>query len=245
MEEERMPLLLIAGLLLIPSLVLATSNQTTSQFNFQGIAFTDRNKKEIVYFEHHQVTFRGDRIIQSQTIYRGLDGKDIALLECDYRESLAVPKFKFIDYRDGYQENLVFVNDQLRMSVREKKGAELKSKSLKLANNLSASQGINELIKQNLAAIASGKEVKTQFIMPAKLSSFDFEISGRALDQNKVAVQIEIDNFLLKLFAPKLEMTYSRRNQRLLNYYGNSNLSTDDGDPQKVYIEYLYADGEA
>lgn len=64
------------------------------------------------------------------------------------------------------------------------------------------------------------------------------ELVKESADQ--IEIEIEIDNWFLRLFAPKLIARYDTKNGRLLWYKGLSNVLTKTGKQQSVEITYKY-----
>ncbi|MCB0385694.1 MAG: hypothetical protein KDD43_09895, partial [Bdellovibrionales bacterium] len=54
-------------------------------------------------------------------------------------------------------------------------------------------------------------------------------------------IELKLQNPMLRLFAPSLELVYDQKSKNLISYYGNSNIYTEKGDKQKVLIEYQYS----
>jgi hypothetical protein len=57
---------------------------------------------------------------------------------------------------------------------------------------------------------------------------------------DRAELEVEIDSWFLRLFAPKLELTYDIKNKRLARYKGSSNLQSDKGDIMNVEIIYRH-----
>ena len=55
-----------------------------------------------------------------------------------------------------------------------------------------------------------------------------------------MTVRLEIDNWLLRIFAPYVEAVYDVETRRLVRYEGVSNLASASGDYEKVTITYSY-----
>jgi hypothetical protein len=55
-----------------------------------------------------------------------------------------------------------------------------------------------------------------------------------------VRVRVEIDSWVLRLFAGSLDVEYDRASRRLLRYRGLSNLTDARGDNPEVEITYAY-----
>ena len=56
-------------------------------------------------------------------------------------------------------------------------------------------------------------------------------------------MRLELDNWLLAVFAPSLKLVYDKSNRRLIEYEGLSNIPDSGGDRQDVRIIYEYEGG--
>ena len=70
--------------------------------------------------------------------------------------------------------------------------------------------------------------------------AYDFYLKFIGQSEGKVIFEVEIDNWFLKLFAPKLKMVYDAKLKRLLSYSGLSNIRTEDKEMMNVDIDYIY-----
>ena len=51
---------------------------------------------------------------------------------------------------------------------------------------------------------------------------------------------LKLANWFLGVFAPELQLTYDKKNKKLLQYQGVSNIKDDSGSNQDVTIRYQY-----
>ena len=98
------------------------------------------------------------------------------------------------------------------------------------------------VMRARLAALADGEVVRVRYAIPSRLDAYEFRLRGRALDDQRVRVRVELSSFLLRLFAPDLEVDYERGSGRLLRYRGASNLSFGPpGREENPQVEILYS----
>jgi hypothetical protein len=76
--------------------------------------------------------------------------------------------------------------------------------------------------------------------LPSRLDQYEFRIRKRKVDGDTLYIRLEIDNWLLRLFAPHVDVEYDQENRRLLRYEGISNLEAASGKHKKVTITYSY-----
>lgn len=224
--------------LLFIMIPLAASGKTQ---HFKGFAYKSKDKKVLRYTESHKRVYKAGKLFTSETTYLNPEGKKIATLKCNYSKSPTLPDFEFEDLRTGNWEKTVVENGVAKVQYREDKDSKIKTKNFKDLESLSASQGLNEFIRLNLEKIKEGDDLVTTFLIPAKLMDIDILVTGEETKSDEVEVSIKVDNWFLRIFAPKLELVYSPKGGDLMAYYGNSNIETDKGKQQKVYIEYDYS----
>jgi hypothetical protein len=94
----------------------------------------------------------------------------------------------------------------------------------------------------NLGQLAKGP-MTVRFAIPSRLDTYEFRVRRvESPSQSVVRVRVDMDDWLVRLLAPDIEVDYERKTGRLLRYRGVSNLDTVDGDTQKVVIRYSYPD---
>ncbi len=204
---------------------------------FEGVA---RSKAgAFVYKESHEVEYRGARPQRSVTRYFDGAGKKIAELVSDYRKDPYAPDYQFRDARGTTTEAAELTLDGIRLRY----GSETKLLGRKEqgAKPMVLGQGLHQLVQARVEALAQGEKLVVRFAIPSRLDSYLFRIERLAAsDARVVRLQIRIDNRLLSLIAPTLEVDYEPGTRRLLAYRGVSNLSGPDGKPMQVTIRYSY-----
>jgi hypothetical protein len=214
--------------------------ETFKTETYSGEAF---KKGQLVYREKHQFTVGGDgKVISSKTEYLNPDGKPIALLENRFAESLNCPAHDFQDFRNGQKHGVRYVDGKPVMYNQEKdKPEETKSLSEKEQKGrmVVGGQGLHYYLREHFSEL-NKKDIPILFLIPGRLEGYKFELNFLRDTNGVLDYEIEIDNFFLKLFAPKLDMVYERSSKRLLNYKGLSNLLDDKGKNQSVEIKYAY-----
>ena len=214
------------------------------ELKFVGTAYTAKDKKAIAYIEKHTRVVKDAKVLKSDTIYYDTSDKKLATLSCNYESSAFLPVFEFVDHRTGYTERLIKSGNKLKIEFQDSSKAKVETKEMPIKSSPSASQGLNELIKANLEKLYKKGDVETSFILPSRLDDIGMLITGKPNGADKVDVLIKVKNILFRIFAPQLEMTYSKKSGHLLRYFGNSNIMTESGDKQNVYIEYDYGPDE-
>lgn len=210
---------------------------------FSGVA---RAENRVVYTERHEVLFDDDgKVLEATTLYSAPSGKPIAELKSDFRTSLTVPEHEVRDYRTGNIQGLRREKGLLVLFDQDA-GRPERTRAFTEADAdgriLVACQGLNYYLMGNPGAFENRGQLSLRFLIPGKLDYFDFTLErGKETTEGSVEFEIAIQNWFLRLFAPKLYVTYDRATRRIVRYRGLSNITDDRGDPQNVTIDYNYA----
>lgn len=215
------------------SLPIAYAQQV---IQFSGKAYTNKKKDKLAYIEKHTVAYKQGIIQESLTKYFNAKETQIAFLNCNYTKNTFVPECIFEDFRSGQKEITTHNGKIMQIEYSEEFKAEVERSSIDLNKNSSASQGLLQYI------IHLNKKDKdsavTNFIFPSRAMDIELKIKFQK-ENKKTIVDIDVNNFLLKMFTTKITMTLDSNN-KLIKYFGNSNIATASGEKQNVYIEYFY-----
>jgi hypothetical protein len=77
-----------------------------------------------------------------------------------------------------------------------------------------------------------------KLIFPSKLDYYSFRIRPLDTTENILRLRLEFDSWIIRLFAPHLDITYDKKKRKIVEYFGPSNILTDKGEIQNVYIFY-------
>jgi hypothetical protein len=72
------------------------------------------------------------------------------------------------------------------------------------------------------------------------LDQYEFRIRKRKINADTLYIRLEVDNWLLRLLAPHVDVEYDLKTRHLLRYEGISNLEDTSGKNKKVFITYSY-----
>jgi hypothetical protein len=204
---------------------------------FQGIARSESGA--VVYTETHEVQYRGDRPQRSVTRYFDPAGKKIGKIVSDYSKNPYAPDYQFKDAKGGTLEAAELVAGGVRLRYLNE--SKVLPRSGPGQPQVVLGQGLHQLTRARMDSLADGKDLVVQFAIPSRLDSYTFRIERLdSSDANTVRLQIGIDNWVLSLLAPTLEVDYDRKTRRLMSYRGVSNLSGPNGETMKVTIRYQY-----
>lgn len=200
-------------------------------------AYLDPEKTQLIYTEKHVAIFIGDQLTESTNDYFDLSNKKIAELNSSYTKSLLMPTYIFRDLRTGAEEGLRLTQGEYFI-FRKKPGSKEEVHLLKDIDKVFSCQGWHYYLVKNLAQVQK-KPLQMKLIFPSKLDYYSFR--ARALESsngNQLNLRLEFDSWLIRLFAPHLDISYDITTKKLLSYYGPSNLTDTKGEIQKTYIYY-------
>jgi hypothetical protein len=133
--------------------------------------------------------------------------------------------------------------DRIVIFCREKPGSEMRSKSFERKADQIVGQGVNQFIIDNIRELANGKILQAKLVLPAQMDQFDVSIRKHKRVGNRLIVRLELDNWLLKLFTPHVEIEYDMIGKRLLRYDGMSMIADVSGKCKPVSVSYRYPEG--
>ncbi|MDJ0868901.1 MAG: hypothetical protein QNK03_22525 [Myxococcota bacterium] len=193
------------------------------------------------YREKHTIRYDGDRVLGSDTIYTDANGKQIARMTSDYSLSVAMPTYVFTDDVRGNREGLRIENGKYVIFT-QKRGENEETAELEDTDNVFSCQGWHYYLVNRLSRLER-EEIVLNLILPSELRAYGFEVQQTVARGDRVEVRLELDNWLLAVFAPSLKLVYDKSNRRLIEYEGLSNIPDSRGDRQDVRITYEYDEG--
>jgi len=188
----------------------------------------------VLYLEEHVVELDAGRPHSAVTLYRDPAGEPIAELRTDFAADPFAPSYAFKDFRTGATEAVTVGERDIRLEAHHG------SRTMARPAHLATGQGLDRMVRDRLAALAGGESLKVDYAVPSRLDTYEFRIRARSADGDRVRVRVELGSFLLRIFAPELDVEYERDSGRLLRYRGASNLSFGQGDNPQVEITYAY-----
>ena len=218
---------------IVASIVLVGSPgaRAAEEERFTGVA---RGRDgAVLYTEEHVVELGGGRPRTAVTTYRDRSGSPIAELHTDFSADLFAPGYTFTDLRTGVSESAAVGGDVVRLE------AAGRARTLPRPAGLATGQGLDRLVREQLAALAGGEELRVRYAIPGRLDTYEFRIRAQP-EGERVHVRVELASFFLRLIAPELRVDYDRATGRLLRYRGASNLAFGEGENPEVEITYAY-----
>ena len=192
----------------------------------------------LFYTEKHVVSSSNGKTTGSLTEYKGPDGAVIATMRSDYSRSVAMPTYVFEDLRRDYREGLRWQDGEY-VIFRQDGSAPEKTGRLENQNRVFSCQGWHYYLVNNLDLLEKDNII-LNLILPSELRPFPFVVARLGSDDSRVSAELRLKHWLFRYFAPKLRLVYDKKNRRLLEYQGVSNILNKNGDSQEVTIHYTY-----
>lgn len=198
------------------------------------------SKGTLEYVEYHTVTHKNGKVSESQTIYYDANNQKIGELTSEYSFGPQFGSYDFRDIRAQYQDGAKVSEDRILLFRKKSPKDDLDEKYLSKEVDQIVGQGFHQFIMHNLERIAQGEVIHIRLVLPSRLDQYKFRIRKRKVDGDTLYIRLEIDNWLLRLFAPHVDVEYDQKIRRLLRYKGISNLEDASGKHKKVTITYSY-----
>ncbi|MCR9206053.1 MAG: hypothetical protein NXH75_15830, partial [Halobacteriovoraceae bacterium] len=202
--------------------------------------------KKLVYNEKHIVEYKGNLVNKVITTYTDASGKEIAKLTSTFKENSQLPDTEFVDMRNGYKETTTLKGKKYEIQTTDTKG-NTKTGKIKLDDNLVCGQGYHNYIIQKLDSFKVGEKRELKFIIPSMRDYFTFDLTYLgALNKEKpdeVSFRLDITNWILSMFADKIQVTYSKKDKVLLYYDGLTNLKNAEDDQYDAKITFSFPEG--
>ncbi len=223
--------------------IFITLNLSCFGAEAHGETFTGKavNEKGILeYVEYHTVKYENDKVSESQTIYYDANNTKIGELISEYSLGPQFGSYDFRDIRAQHQDGAKVAVDRIRLYRKQSPETDIEETYLAKEEDQIVGQGFHQFIVHNLEQIAQGEVFHIQLVLPSRLDQYEFRIRKREINGDTLYIRLEIDNWLLRMFAPHVDAEYDLKTRHLLRYEGISNLEDASGKHKKVIITYSY-----
>lgn len=198
------------------------------------------SKGALEYVEYHTVTHKNGKVSESQTIYYDANNNKIGELISEYSFGPQFGSYDFRDIRAQHQDGAKVSQDRIWLFRKKRPEDKIDEKYLSKEADQIVGQGFHQFIVHNLERIAQGEVFHIQLVLPSRLDQYEFRIRKRKINGDTLYIRLEIDNWLLRMFAPHVDAEYDLKTRHLLRYEGISNLEDASGKHKKVTITYSY-----
>ena len=197
-------------------------------------------KGTLEYAEYHTVNYINGKVSESQTIYYDANNNKIGELISEYFHGPQFGSYDFRDIRAQYEDGAKVELDRIRLFRKKSPESDLEDKYLSKEDNQIVGQGFHQFIVHNLEHIAQGEVFQIRLVLPSRLDQYEFRIRKRKIEGDTLFIRLEVGNWLLRPFAPHIDVDYDLKKRHLLRYEGISNLEDSSGKHKKVTITYSY-----
>lgn len=226
--------------IVISIIVIPPFNVDAKSIKIQGRAINSDGK--LVYIENHTKTF-DNKLAQLQVEYVNPQTNiTYATLNVNYLNSRYMPESTFNNKLSGFSTKSIFdiSNKELIFSFKPTSDSKSRSKSFEIKENLITIHGLNYFIIDNFDELIQKKTKKIKMILAAKLEYYSFKLSLHKKSSKEVTFNVEIDSWLIRMFAPKLKLTYSLPEKKFIRFEGVSNLIPGKEKIQDVVVKFTY-----
>jgi hypothetical protein len=196
---------------------------------------------ELLFLEEHTIKYQDNRIASIKTVYYDTNSKKIGQTLTDFSHGAQVGSYEFKDERMQYYDGAKIMADQILIYSKETPEADTQKKYLDREPSQIVGQGFHSFILANLDALARGDVIAAKLVLPAQMDQFDIRIRKSQFEDGRLTIQIELDNWFLRLFAPRIEAEYNLEARRLLKYKGVSMIADASGKNVPVNVSYAYS----
>lgn len=230
-------------LIVLFTFVISTHCFAQSEFRFEAVATT---KGKLIYTEKHFVSLDANqKAVRAKTEYLDSSQKVIATMDTDFKNSVSAPDHVFKNLRAEHvhgiryseQNTILFVSDKGTAEKSKNFPRQFDSKFLAVGG-----QGLFYYLRENFSVVQERKKIPLKFLIPGRLDVYDFELDLKSEKDDVAHIELHIKNWILRIFAPKLDVFYDTKRKRLVSYEGLSNITDERGQTQVVKIAYNYAD---
>lgn len=191
--------------------------ETRSDLDIVGEA-RDLESGRLHYTEYHRCEQGG---VYCQVVYRDPAGAVIAVKDVDYSQSLHAPELLLRDVRRGETQRV----------------------DSKHETDWVVDAGFDHFVRSRWERLVAGKSVRFPFLVAGREKPVRLLAERRekgACDGDELCLRVTLDSWFLAMLVPPIDLVYDRREQRLLQFRGTSNIRGADGGSLQVQIDYRY-----
>lgn len=202
---------------------------------YEGQAY-GRDDGRLRYRETHWSSANGRRIV----VYRCPGGEPFARKVVQPAGASAAPDFEFFDARDGYREGVRSRQGAREVFLQERAGSNLKSRPLPMRAGAVIDAGFDALVRQQWDRLAAADGLVVPFLLPSRFAFYPVRIAPSSREeptQRERRFRMTLDHWLGFALKP-IELRYSMRDRRLLEFRGVATIRDAKGRHQDVRLVY-------
>ena len=205
-------------------------------FNMQG---------ELEYVEEHVLTYENDNIVSIETTFYDAEARKIARQVSDFTHGAQFGSYDFMDERHQYNDGVRVMPDRILLYSKENPDSDTKRKYFAKKSDQIVGQGFYQFVAANLDSLARGNSILAKLVLPAQMNQYDIRIRKQHIDDNRMQLIVELDNWFLRLFTPNIQVEYDLEHRRLLWYRGVSMVPNKDNKNIEVVTSYDYPQNDS
>lgn len=220
----------IGILSLLPCFLISVQLST-----FVGTAYNE--KKEHLFTEEYFIQRENDKIISITTKFSNPEGKFMGELCASFSDSPFLPEITFTTNEGLIRYGTSKISQSIEV-FHHSLAQVVKKKTLPVKESMVAGPGFYLYIIDRLDDLLAGKPGYINFVQPNRLNSYCFKMQAHKETEERVSVQLVIDNAFLKAFVPEIKIVLNPKTKTLISYEGLSGFLHDDGRPKKISVHY-------
>jgi hypothetical protein len=238
MLDPKRPIVIfvLATLILTFSVIPSVSADVQKVY---GKAFNLDGKLE--YLEEHVLTYENGIIVAIETTFYDAGTQEIARQVSDFSHGAQFGSYNFIDERHRSNNGARVMPDRILIYSQKNPKTDTQKKYIPRISDQIVGQGFYHFVAANLDALAQGQSLSAKLVLPAQMGQYDVRISKQRIQGNRIQLVVELDNWFMRLFAPKIEVEYEMDTRRLLWYRGISMVSNKENKNVEVVTTYDYS----
>jgi len=236
LDPQKLPVLVVMSVALLMLSILPSAADTRKVY---GHAI-DKDGR-LAYLEEHQITYQNGNIAAIETNFYNPNTERIARQVSDFSQGAQYGSYDFFDERYDYNDGVRVMADRILLYRQKNSSAKLREKSIPKSGSQIVGQGFYQFITANLEPLARGRVFAAKLVLPAQMGQFDVQVSKRSLQGDRLVLTVKLDNWLLRLFAPNVEIEYDMKNRRLMRYRGISMVPNSNRKSYEVVTTYDYS----
>ncbi|MGD2097887.1 MAG: hypothetical protein PVG35_09920 [Desulfobacterales bacterium] len=206
---------------------------------FRGTAVNSAG--EVAFIEEHTIRFNSEEIASMSTVFYDADSNRIGELVSDLSRGMQVDSYDFKDDRRQYKDGAKVLPEKIMMYSKKAPDADFRKKYLQREPGQIVGHGFHLFIQENMGALTDGEVFHVKLVLPAHMDQFKMRVYSSNIENGRMRVRIDVDNWFLRLFAPHVEAVYDVSSRQLLSYKGVSVIADESGKTVPVTISYSYS----
>ena len=195
---------------------------------------------ELEYVEEHVIQYDNSKIVAIDTTYYDAESRKIARQSSEFSHGAQFGGYDFTDERHHYNDGARVTSDRILIYKKENPSADMEKKYLLKKPDQIVGQGFYQFVAANLDDLAQGRIISAKLVLPAQMDQYDVRISKKQIQDKRILLKVELDNWFLRLFSPTIQFEYDLETRQVLWYRGVAMVSNKDRQNVEVVTTYSY-----